>query len=194
MTSADEIKQDLEYVAGAVRYHDRPVGVPAIYFLWAGLVPVGFSLPDLAPGYAGEYWLLASIGGGLLSWWLAVRDARRCGLRDVALGRRYGFHWLVGSVAFGLSALPLLVERGDPATTVSTFLLVAGLLYALAGVHLDRAMLWSGLLMMAAYAVLVVFAPPYTWTIAGLATGLALAWAGLSARHARIAAGCDEGA
>ena len=45
-----------------------------------------------------------------------------------------------------------------------------------------------------AYAVLVLFEPPYTWTITGIAIGLALAWAGVGARRARIVAGCDESA
>lgn len=194
MTTADQIRQDLDYVASAVRHHDRPPGIPAIYFLWAILVPVGFALPDFVPSLAGPYWLVASLGGGLLSWWFAVRDARDCGIHDAALGRRYGFHWLVGGVAFLLCALPLITGRGDPGVAVSSFLLVSGLLYALAGVHLDRGMLGSGLLMLAAYGVLVLFAPPYTWTITGIAIGLAMAWAGLSARRARVAAGCDESA
>ena len=61
-------------------------------------------------------------------------------------------------------------------------------MYALAGVHLERPLLWSGMVMLAAYVVLTVFALPYTWTITGLAIGVSLAWAGLSAvraaRHA----------
>ena len=57
MTTADQIKQDLDYVASAGRYHDRPPGVPAIYFLWACIIPVGFALPDLAPRFAGPFWL-----------------------------------------------------------------------------------------------------------------------------------------
>ena len=81
-----------------------------------------------------------------------------------------------------------------PDATVSSFLLVTGLMYALAGIHLDRGMLGSGLMMMTAYAVMVLFQPPYTWTITGLAIGLALAWAGVGSRRARIAAGCDESA
>ena len=48
-------------------------------------------------------------------------------------------------------------------------------------------MLWSGLLMLAAYAVLTVFALPYTWTISGVVIALSLAWAGLSAQRARNA-------
>ena len=194
MTTADQIKQDLDYVASAVRFHDRPAGVPAIYFLWACIIPVGFALPDLAPRYAGPVWLVASLGGGLLSWWLAARHERACGIRDAALGRRHGYHWLVGGFAFLLCALPLFAGRADVDATVSSFLLVTGLMYALAGIHLDRGMLGSGLMMMTAYAVMVLFQPPYTWTITGLAIGLALAWAGVGSRRARIAAGCDESA
>ena len=186
--SPDRLQQDLDYVVAAVRRHDTSLGVPTIYFLWAVLVPVGFALPDLAPGAAGPYWLVAGIGGGLLSWWLAVRDARRAGINDTADGRRHGLHWLVGGIGFLVCWLPVL--RGAPIEmAVGNFLLVAGLVYALAGVHLERPLLWSGLVMLAAYVVLTVFALPYTWTITGLAIGVSLAWAGLSAvRAARHAA------
>ena len=185
MTSADQIKQDLDYVASAVRRQDRSTGVPAIYFLWAGIVLVGFALPDLAPRYAGGFWFAAGIGGGLLSWWLGERDARRTGINDVALGRRYGMHWLVAGLGFLLSALPIMTGRADIGLGASNFLLVAGLAYAMAGVHLERPLLWSGLLMLATYAVLILFAPPYTWTIAGVAIAIALAWAGVAARRSR---------
>ena len=194
MTSAEQLKQDLDYVASAIRRHERPLGPPAIWFLWALLVPIGFALPDFAPRSAGAYWFFAGIGGGLLSWWFAARDARECCIVDAALGRRHGYHWLVGGLAFLLCALPLFTGRAEIAPTVSLFLLVTGLMYALAGIHLDRGLFGSGLLMMAAYAVLVLFEPPYTWTITGIAIGLALAWAGVGARRARIVAGCDESA
>lgn len=189
MTSADQIKQDLDYVASAVRRQDRSTGVPAIYFLWAGIVLVGFALPDFAERQAGAFWFVAGIGGGLLSWWLGERDARRTGINDVALGRRYGMHWLIAGLGFLLSALPMVTGRGDVALGASNFLLVAGLAYALAGVHLERPLLWSGLLMLAAYAVLILFSPPYTWTIAGIVIAVALAWAGLAAQRTRATGG-----
>ena len=185
MTHADQIKQDLDYVASAVRRQDRCTGVPAIYFLWTGIVLVGFALPDVAPQYAGAFWFVSGIGGGLLSWWLGERDARRMGVNDVALGRRYGLHWTLAGVGFLLSALPMIVGRAEAGTGASSFLLVAGLVYALAGVHLERPLLWSGLLMLAGYAVLVLFAPPYTWTITGIVIAVALAWSGLAAMRTR---------
>lgn len=187
MTTADQIKHDLDYVASAVRRQDTCSGVPAIYFLWAGIVLVGFALPDFAPRLAHAFWLVAGIGGGLLSWWLGERDARRTGINDVAMGRRHGLHWLVCGAAFVVAALPMLTGAAPAGIAVANFLLVAGLAYALAGVHLQRPLLWSGLVMLAAYAVLVLFSPPYAWTLTGAAVAIALAWAGLSARRGRSA-------
>lgn len=184
MTDTERLQQDLDYVAGAVRRRDRPVGVPAFYFLWAAIIAVGFALPDLAPERAGAFWLVAGSVGGGLSWWLGARAGRRSGINDRELGVRYGLHWGIGGVAFLLTFLPLLLGRVPAQQGGAQFLFTTGLLYALAGVHLERGLLWSGLLMLAAYAVLTVFALPYTWSITGIVIALVLTWAGLSARRA----------
>ena len=181
MSHADQLKHDLEYVASAVRRTDQPVGMPSIYFLWAAIILVGFALPDFAPQFAGLYWLVCGIGGGLLTWRLAERAERRSGTLDRELGRRHGYHWLVGGIGFMVCWLPVL-GGASIETVAGNFLLVAGLVYGLAGVHLERPLLWSGLLMLAAFAVLSVFAPPYTWTITGVAICASLVWAGLSSR------------
>jgi len=187
MTGTDHLRQDLDYVASAVRRHDRPGGVPSIYFMWAAIVLVGFALPDFAPQLAGPYWMVCGIGGGLLSWWLGAREERRSGTLDRDLGRRYGMHWLIGGVGFLVCWLPVL--RGAPIELMAgNFLLVAGLVYSLAGVHLERPMLWSGMLMLAAFVVLSLFAPPYTWTITGVVIGVSLLWAGLASRRTRAPA------
>lgn len=184
MSPSDSIKQDLQYIANAVRHRDRSPGVPAIYFLWAAIVLVGFSLPDFAPRYASVFWLVAGTAGGLLSWYLGHRDALKNGVIDSELGRRHGFHWLVGGIAFLAVALPVMVGRADMVHTANSFMLVAALLYTLAGVHLERPLLWSGVVMFAAYAVLVVSNPPHAWTYAGIATALSLIWAGISTQRA----------
>ena len=44
MTHDEQIRHDLDYISAAVRRQEQPVGTPAIYFLWAVLVPVGFAL------------------------------------------------------------------------------------------------------------------------------------------------------
>lgn len=183
MAANDSIRDDLDYVANTVRRQENSSGVPAIYFLWAAITLVGFSLPDFAPYAAGPFWFVAGIGGGLLSWWLGARDERKRGIRDKALGRRHGWHWTIGGIGFFLAALPLFVGRVGPALGTASFLLVGGIIYALAGIHLERPLLWSGALMLAAYVVLVVFALPYVWTITGVVIALSLVWAGWAASH-----------
>jgi hypothetical protein len=182
MTETERLKHDLDYVAAAVRRRDSPQGLPALYFVWAAIIPIGFALPDLAPRYAMLFWFVAGIGGGLFSWWYGARHGRRQGINDTSTGRRYGYHWLIAGAGFVLGALPMVLDRVEPGIGASNFLLVAGLVYALAGVHLERPLLASGLLMLAAYGVMVVAAPPYAWTVTGIVIGLSLLWAGLSAR------------
>lgn len=186
MTDATRLRDDLDYVANAVRRSDRSAGIPAIYFMWAAIVAVGFFLPDFAPTAALPFWIVCGIGGGLASWWLAERDSRRRGAMDRAEGLRHGWHWTICGLAFLVCWLPVL--RGAPLeAAVGNFLLVAGLGYALAGVHLERPLLWSGLIMLAAYAVLNIVALPYTWTATGLMVALALVVGGAGATRARAA-------
>jgi Flp pilus assembly protein TadB len=185
--NTERMQADLDYVASAVR-RSRPVGgPPLIYFMWAVIIAVGWALPAFAPRFAAPFWLACGIGGGLASWWLASRDALHQGVRDAALGRRWGGHWLVAGAAYLVCWLPAL-RGAPPEIAVGNFLLVTGLVYALAGVHLERPLLWSGLLMLAAYVVLVLLALPYTWTASGLMIALALAWAGLASQRQRAAA------
>lgn len=182
----ENLQADLDYVASAVRRSVPRGGPPLIYFMWAVLIAVGWALPDFAPMAAAPYWIVCGIGGGLASWWLAARDERRAGARDVALGRRWGWHWLIGGVGYAVCWLPLLHD-GTAKAVIANFLLVTGLVYALAGVHLDRSLLWTGLLVLLGYVVLVLFTFPYTWTVTGLIVALALVWAGIAAHRKRVA-------
>lgn len=184
--TTERLQQDLEYVASAVRRSAPRSGPPAIYFMWAVLVAVGWALPDFAPNAAGPYWVICGIGGGFVSWWLAARDESRAGARDVALGRRWGLHWLVAGAGYAVCWLPLL-HGATPKAIIGNFMLVTGLVYALAGVHLERSLLWTGLLVLLGYVVLVLFAFPYTWTVTGLIVALALAWAGIASLRQRMA-------
>ncbi|MBN8714650.1 MAG: hypothetical protein J0H50_11890 [Xanthomonadales bacterium] len=181
MNSSARVRDDLGYVAGVLRRHDHYRGVPAIYFMWAAITLVGFALPDFAPRSAGPYWLVMGIGGGLLSWWLGVRTARRAGINDHALGQRYARHWVIAGIGYLLAALPLIIGQAPATTGNAAFLLVGGLAYALAGVHLERPLWWIGLLMLLAYVVMVIFQPPYAWTITGAVIALSLAGCGWTA-------------
>lgn len=185
MSVNQNVRDDLDYVANTVRQQEYRSGVPEIYFLWAVLVPIGFALPDFLPQAAGLFWFVAGIGGGLLSWWLGARADRKLGINDKALGWRYGMHWMIGGFGFLLAALPMIVGKVGPVEGASPFLLVGGLVYALAGVHLERPLLWSGVLMLAAYVVMVLFTLPYVWTITGVVIALSLVWAGVAAARDR---------
>lgn len=185
MSQLETARENLDYVASTLRRAAPASPQDAtIYFLWAVLVAIGFALPDFAPQFAGPYWFVAGIGGGLLSWWLGARGAKRAGVVDRDLGRRYGWHWIIGGLGFILAALPMATGVIDPANGASLFLLVGGILYLLAGVHLDRGIAPSGALMLAAYVVLLVAHPPYVWTVTGLVIAVALVWAGFRALHA----------
>lgn len=184
--TTERLQQDLDYVARTVRRHETPAGIPAIYFMWAIVVAVGWALPDFAPTVAAPYWVICGIGGGVVSWWVASRDERARGARDKQTGLRWGLHWLVGGAGFVVCWLPAL--HGAPIhVVVANFMLVAGLVYALAGVHLERPLLWTGLLMLLGYVVLSVVTLPYTWTITGLIVAAALVWAGVAAQRQRRA-------
>lgn len=188
MTDVNKLQSDLDYIRGAIREDPTAGGIPALYFLWATLIAVGFSLPDFAPQFAGIYWLIVGIGGGLFSWWLGARQSRRAGINNSQLGHRYGLHWCLVGAAFLLCFLPLMLGRVSPEMGGANFLLVTGIAYSLAGVHLERPLLWCGILMLIAYGVLVLLLPPFMWTITGITVGIALCWAGFS-RRATLKAG-----
>src|SRR5579859_2342241 len=92
MAAIDQLREDLDYVAGAVR-RDRKHPIPFIYLLWAVLIPTGFALSDFAPRQAGLYWAIAAPGGVLCSFWLGRNAALKQGVRDMALVRRTAMHW-----------------------------------------------------------------------------------------------------
>lgn len=188
MVDTQQLQQDLDYVRAAVRRREQPVGVPAIYAFWALAVLIGFASADFMPRVTGLYWFVVGIGGGLLSWWLGARDSRRRGVRDAALGRRYGLHWALGGVAYVLTALPLFIHQPvASAAAAAPFLLTTGIVYGLAGVHLDRPLLWAGLVALAGYVALVLFALPYAWTITGALIAACLAISAVATARARAA-------
>src|SRR3546814_17919663 len=117
-----------------------------------------------------------------------MRDGRRHGVNDSALGRRYALHWAIAAAGFMLAMLPAAVGLVDVDGALPGFLLVGGLVYALAGVHLERPLLWVGVLMLAAYVVLVLLAPPPLWTVAGVIIALALECTGIASLRQPVAA------
>lgn len=185
MGTTTEIRDDLSFVAGAVR-RTRSPGVPAILLLWALLIPAGFALADFAPRHAGLFWLVAGPGGGLLSFWLAHSAARAAGMVDRSLGRRHGLHWITLGVAYALFAATIATGRMDAAATAPVWLLLTAMAYAMGGAHLEdsRGLLPAGAIMFAGYAALTWLPLPYPWTATGLIVSLSLVVAAVQSRRA----------
>lgn len=185
MSAPDTLKDDLEFITSAVRRGEDDRGYAPLYFLWAGLIAVGFALPDFAPDLALPYWLVIGPGGGLFSWWYGGRRALRSGVRDRQLGRRYGLHWLLSGMGIGL-VIVMGTTGALSAQQMSGLLLVTtGMAYALAGVHLNPPMLPSGFIMLLAAAAMMILRVPYVWTATGLAVGVALLVAGICVARVR---------
>lgn len=187
MTTPDKFQDDLRYVTSAVRRRDTKAGVPSIFFLWAALFLVGWALPDFAPLWAAPYWLVAGVGGGLLSWWLAVRHEVAHGDVDRELGMRHGLHWIVCGLAFFGVFLPVLLHPESDAyaqiVVGRQILLVVGLAYGLAAVHLVRGLAIPAAIMGVGYVLLNVWSPTYLWTTMGVLIAISLVVAGIQARR-----------
>lgn len=190
MTTDDRVREDLQYVASAVRRADQDRGPPNIYLLWAVLIAIGFALPDFAPKWAGPYWLIAAPGGALLTGWLGRRYADQHGICDADLKRRSTHHWWLGGfIGWLLVAVPIATGKVDPNAGATNILLVVGLTYVLAGVHLQRPLLWSGFIMWAGYVALSIFELPYVWTATGLIVAAALLLAAVTRTRPAIVRG-----
>lgn len=184
MPGPESSADDLAYVASAIR-RDRPHDAASIYFLWALITPVGFALADLSPLHAGPFWAIAGPLGGLVSAFLGARSERSAGIGNRENGLRQGMHWLITGVAMFLFGGYLYGLGGYAAGQhASGFLLLIGLAYALAGVHLNRGLLPTGLVMLAGYLALAILQLPWAWTGTGLLCGLTLFIGGLRARDA----------
>lgn len=173
MNATDKLRDDLAYVATAVQ-NECPPEVRAIYLLWAVLVPVGFALPDFAPHWTGWYWLVVGPAGGVASWLIGKLSSAQVGMRDRRIGLRYAWHWGAAALAFLLAALPAMTGQISGALMGRYMLLIAGLVYILSGIHLNRPMIYAGALMLAGYVVINLVDFDYAWTATGIIVGLAL--------------------
>lgn len=174
MNHSSGLQDDLRYVASAVQRHDTQQDVPAIYLLWGAIIGIGYALPDFAARWAGLYWLVAGPAGGIASWRLGRRHALQRGDVDDDMAWRYGAHWVATGVAFVLLGLVGAAGLAPIRVVAAQFLLIAALAYTLAGIHLNRPMLWSGVILFVGYAALSFLKMPYVWTLTGVLTAFAL--------------------
>lgn len=182
METSKQLNDDLEYLGGVLRKSARGTSPMAVYVLWAAIVLVGFPLVDLAPRWVGIFWSIAGPLGGLASAALGFRYAKKIGQFSREEGIRHGLHWGALLLAI-LLAVPLGVTGAVGWPVLSRiFLLIIGLVYFLAGVHLERPLIWAGLLMMAGYGALF-FLPAYGWTMTGILVAAGLLLSGFFERR-----------
>jgi len=75
-----QVKSDIGYVREVLQTSERDQGPVAIYYLWAAILLVGFSLLDFVSGYVvGLYWAIAAPAGFALSTFLGWRASQRRG-------------------------------------------------------------------------------------------------------------------
>jgi hypothetical protein len=178
MDHLERLHGDLSFVRDAVDASTQSKSPSALYFLWAVIVAIGFSLIDFRPDVAPEYWTVAGPAGFLISAYLGWRHARRVGQASTADGGRHLLHWGAVLVSIAL-AVVLGVSGAWPSGTLHTvILLVLALGYFTAGLHLDRSFLWIGLLM-GAGSIVVTFVASYAWTGLGIALAASLTIAGI---------------
>lgn len=173
MTDVKQVEADLDFIRRSVERSRAPGSPGAIYGLWAVLSLVGFALIDFAPHLVGRFWLVASPLGFVLSMYLGWRHSRATGQLARTEGIRHAMHWLALPVAIFL-AVPLGVSGAIAWQPLAQlFVLMIAMVYFLAGVHLDRPLLWVSAVLLASYFALF-FLPAYRWTVVGAAVAFGL--------------------
>lgn len=178
MDQLEQVKSDLHFVRAVVAGGDRGGRPALIYFLWAIVGLCGFALVDFHQPWVPVYWSIAGPLGFVASAYLGWRHGRRTGQMTASAGTRHLLHWGGMLTAIALAVLMPMSGVLQWDGLGPAILLILALAYFQAGVHLDRALLWIGLLMGAGY-LFVMFVPAYAWTVVGLVLAAGLALAGL---------------
>ena len=167
------VREDLGYVREVVARSEREDTPRAIWYLWAAIGGVGFTLIDFWPESVGLYWLIAAPLGFLTSMWLGWRHGRSIGQESRRAGYAHMLHW--GGMGGATLLLVVFAARGhlEGDEIAQAILLVVALGYFLAGVHLARPLLWVGIALAASFLA-VDFVDGYVWTAVGAVMALAL--------------------
>ena len=174
MKKLDEALDDLHYVRKLADDARTQVGPRSIVLLWASVALIGFPLVDFAPHAAGRFWLIVSPAAMIVTFWLAIRHARRAGQIDRARGLLQLQHWSGTLAAVFLCGVAGLAGAIDPRATPGMVLVVLALGFWTAGVHLDRGLRWVALLLAAGYASVLLRWLPFPWTVIGFAVAVGL--------------------
>ncbi len=143
---------------------------------------------DVSPRDANWFFFLAWFPGVAATMLVARRWMRRWGVVDRQGTWRAQLHWFGGSILSVAAVIALAMAvpsvRGVPIGQISVILF--GMLWFTAGIHLDRTFLVLGPLFMAG-GIAVGFVPHHGWTALGWLTALGLIVAGINASRGRFA-------
>lgn len=188
MTQSDQIRDDLSFVRQAVaRREGAPLAFTPAYYIWAVYILLGYCLLDVNVHWANWFFLLAWVPMGAACGIARHFWVRRHGERNSDAGRKVRLHFAVG----GLLAIGAVIGlaccapsfRGP--VTGQVVVILFGMIYFLAGVHLDRSFLWLGPILIVG-GITVGLVPHYGYSALGvvIAGGLCAA-AMLASRRQR---------
>jgi hypothetical protein len=186
MDQLERLQSDLNFVRDAVDASTRSKSPPALYFVWAVIVGIGFTLVDFRADLVPAYWSAAGPAGFLVSAYLGWRHARRIGQASSADGRRHLLHWGAVVLVVALAVFLGVKNALPPNVLHAVILVVLALGYFTAGLHLDRSLIWIGLLL-AAGSIVVMAVPSYAWTGLGIALAISLVVTGIRQGRSREA-------
>lgn len=187
MQPLEQLEGDLRFLRRAVESDHRSHAPAAIYVLWAVAVVIGFALVDFRHSWVPGYWTIVGPAGFAASTYLSWRHARRAGRVSAFEGQQHVLHWGGTLVAILLAMLMPYVGAVPWDSINALILLVLALAYFTAGVHLDRSVVWVGVLLAAGY-IGVALNLAYAWTVVGVVVAAALLMAGRRREPSREAA------
>jgi hypothetical protein len=194
MVNVSQIQDDLQFVRQSISKRQSRGPIEGPYYAWAVYALIGYALIDFAPHYANAFFGIAWIPAAIVSGILVRRAKAIRGEVNRAFHGKLLMHWLGGCVlavacSIGLAlAIPDL-QKGIASGQVS--LVLIGMVYFLAGVHIDRSFLVLGPIVMIC-GIVVGFIPHYGFTIVGVIFALGLVLAGLAASRGRVATSVSQ--
>jgi hypothetical protein len=180
MVDNNQLQDDLRYVRSALDKSDAPTNPAAVYFLWAAITLVGFSLIEFGPRHTGLFWMIAGPLGGIASGLLGRRAGRARGQTSNAVGRRHWLHWsgMVGAIFL---LIPLMSTRRIAPTEMPRLVLVlVAFAYFTGGAYLDRRLRWIGGAVAGCYLMTIAVPDmPHLWTVTAVILALSFVACGI---------------
>ena len=176
MSDVKQLQDDLHFVRGAVARRERAdYAPPGIMYVWVVYILVGYTLMDFRTQFAGPFFALGGIVGGILSAILGRMYSRKVGEHDTTTYFRALLHFGGGITvaAAGSLALRAFIGPISEMQVAQVFVVMIGLVYFLWGVHYQRYFMFLGPVVMAG-GVLVGQIHHFGWTLLGAAISLGL--------------------